>query len=268
MGNCFGKSTTQRRHDNWKATGIVALRDGGVRSIPSNLLAIAGSVRTLDLSNNSISDLAQEDLQGFSQLQRLVLAGNRLGQLPRSIGALSQLKHLALDANKLTQLPAELGQLQKLEVLLLQSNHLTLLPGALESCKALKTLNVSGNRLTALPDALGACSSLQELDVSNNQLSSLPAALGSLSKLKVLQADTNSIAAVPGQLLQGCSALHTLSLHSNPITPAELESTPGYTEYDARRRGKYDKVLAGGALLGSAGLDDGLDRLLKAPSPN
>ncbi|WIA09712.1 hypothetical protein OEZ85_009096 [Tetradesmus obliquus] len=174
MGNCFGKSTTQRRHDNWKATGIVALRDGGVRSIPSNLLAIAGSVRTLDLSNNSISDLAQEDLQG----------------------------------------------------------------------------------------------SLQELDVSNNQLSSLPAALGSLSKLKVLQADTNSIAAVPGQLLQGCSALHTLSLHSNPITPAELEGTPGYTEYDARRRGKYDKVLAGGALLGSAGLDDGLDRLLKAPSPN
>jgi hypothetical protein len=33
-------------------------------------------------------------------------------------------------------------------------------------------------------------------------------------------------------------------------------------------RGKYDKVLAGGALLGSAGLDDGLDRFLKAPSPN
>jgi Leucine-rich repeat (LRR) protein len=72
--------------------------------------------------------------------------------------------------------------------------------------------------------------------VSSNQLSSLPAALGSLSKLKVLQADSNSIAAVPGQLLQGCSTLHTLSLHSNPITPAELEGTPGYKEYDARRR--------------------------------
>jgi Leucine-rich repeat (LRR) protein len=161
MGNCFGKSSAQRRHDNWKATGIVALRDGGLRSIPSNVLAIEGAVRTLDLSNNSIADLAQEELQVFSQLQRLVLARNRLAQLPRSIGSLVQLKHLALDANKLTQLPAELGQLQRLEVLLLQGNQLTALPDALESCKALKTLNVSGNKLRALPDALSNCSSLQ-----------------------------------------------------------------------------------------------------------
>jgi hypothetical protein len=85
-----------------------------------------------------------------------------------------------------------------------------------------------------VPPACLSC--LQELDVSSNRLSSLPASLGSLSKLKVLQADANSIAAVPGELLQGCSALHTLSLHSNPITPAQLESTPGYQEYDARRR--------------------------------
>jgi hypothetical protein len=85
-----------------------------------------------------------------------------------------------------------------------------------------------------VPPACLTC--LQELDVSSNRLSSLPASLGSLSKLKVLQADANSIAAVPGELLQGCSALHTLSLHSNPITPAQLESTPGYQEYDARRR--------------------------------
>eukprot|EP00882_Tetradesmus_deserticola_P019457 GHRQ01020944.1.p1 GENE.GHRQ01020944.1~~GHRQ01020944.1.p1 ORF type:complete len:269 (+),score=118.93 GHRQ01020944.1:830-1636(+) len=268
MGNCFGKSSAQRRHDNWKATGIVVSRDGGLCSIPSNVLAIAGTVRTLDVSNNAISDLAEQDLQGFSQLQRLVLAGNRSRQLPRSICTLSQLKHLALDSNKLMQLPAELGQLQRLEVLLLQGNQLTALPDALGSCKALKTLSVSRNRLAALPHALGGCSSLQELDVSSNHLSSLPVSLGSLSKLKVLQADANSIAAVPGELLQGCGELHTLSLHSNPITPAELEGTAGYREYDARRRGKYDKVLAGGALLGSAGLDDGLDRLLKAPSPN
>jgi Leucine-rich repeat (LRR) protein len=161
MGNCFGKSSTQRRHDNWKATGIVSSRDGGLRSIPSNALAIAGSVRTLDLSNNAISDIAEQDLQAFTQLQRLVLAGNRLGQLPRSIGSLTQLKHLALDSNKLTQLPAELGQLQRLEVLLLQGNQLAALPDALGSCRTLKTLNVSSNRMTALPSALGDCNSLQ-----------------------------------------------------------------------------------------------------------
>lgn len=120
--------------------------------------------------------------------------------------------------------------------------------------------------------AAACCSTLtfgapQELDVSRNRLNSLPAVLGALDKLKVIQADSNSISSIPQELLQGCSMLHTLSLHSNPITPAELESTPGYEQYDVRRRAKYDKVIAGGALIGNSGLDEGIDRLLKPSTP-
>jgi hypothetical protein len=103
---------------------------------------------------------------------------------------------------------------------------------------------------------LPVCPALQELDVSSNRLSSLPASLGSLSKLKVLQADANSIATVPGELLQGCSALHTLSLHSNPITPAELEGTPGYQEYDARRRSGEECDHEQAGLLACMGAND------------
>lgn len=87
--------------------------------------------------------------------------------------------------------------------------------------------------------------------------------LAQLAKLKVLQLDGNRIEALPAGLLGGCVSLHTLSLHDNPITPAQLEASPGFEGYSSRRRGKYDKGIAGGALLSSNGLDEGVDRLLK-----
>lgn len=161
MGNCFGRSVAQKREQNWKATGMVTLRDAGLKYIPGNVLAIAGSIRILDLSSNSISELSDADLQLFTALQRLVLSNNNLRHLPGSIGTLRQLKHLALDANKLSQLPPGLGQLSKLEQLLLQGNQLASLPASLGGLKVLKSLNLSGNQLTQLPEALGDCSSLQ-----------------------------------------------------------------------------------------------------------
>eukprot|EP00878_Enallax_costatus_P009051 GHUV01009463.1.p3 GENE.GHUV01009463.1~~GHUV01009463.1.p3 ORF type:complete len:152 (+),score=36.27 GHUV01009463.1:1768-2223(+) len=148
---------------------------------------------------------------------------------------------------------------------MVQNNKLTTLPAPLGSLKSLRTLNISNNTLQRLPDGLAGCSSLQELDASSNQLSSIPAGFGTLQKLKVLQLDNNNITAVPASVLQDCSELHTLSLHDNPITPAELEATDGYSGFDARRRAKYDRAIGGGALLNSSGMDDGVDRLLKQP---
>jgi hypothetical protein len=49
------------------------------------------------------------------------------------------------------------------------------------------------------------------------------------------------------------------SLHGCPIKPDDLQETPGFKEFDARRKQKYDKAIAGGALL-TRGLDEGVDR--------
>lgn len=67
---------------------------------------------------------------------------------------------------------------------------------------------------------------------------------------------------MPAEVLRDCGALATLSLHDNPITPAVLEATEGYAAFEARRRGKVDKSLATGVLLGHTGLDEGVDRPL------
>lgn len=75
MGNCFGRSAARRREDAWQKTGIVSLRDKGLRALPSNVVAIAGSVKILDVSNNNITSIPGLELAQFTQLQRLVLSG-------------------------------------------------------------------------------------------------------------------------------------------------------------------------------------------------
>ena len=43
-----------------------------------------------------------------------------------------------------------------------------------------------------------------------------------------------------------------------------MEQTEGFAAYEERRRGKVNKGLAGGVLLGPGGFDEGLDRDLLA----
>lgn len=48
------------------------------------------------------------------------------------------------------------------------------------------------------------------------------------------------------------------------IHAQELEKTEGYATMEARRRSKFDKQIANGVLLSSSGLDEGIDRPVKA----
>lgn len=88
----------------------------------------------------------------------------------------------------------------------------------------------------------------------------IPASLGRLARLKRLNLDNNAVAAVPTAVLVQCTALHTLSLHHNPLTAEALTSTPGFEDFEERRRSKFSKVIGGGVLLGSGGFDEGFQR--------
>jgi len=60
-------------------------------------------------------------------------------------------------------------------------------------------------------------------------------------------------------MLTGCVSLATLALHGCPITTEELRETPGFAQFDARRRQKYDKQVDMRVLLGKDGFDEGAD---------
>lgn len=48
---------------------------------------------------------------------------------------------------------------------------------------------------------------------------------------------------IPPEVLRGCRSLRDLQCHDNPLTMERLRATPGFDEYDARRRAKHDKQV-------------------------
>lgn len=251
-------STERLQH--WKSTGIVGLRDTNIKEFPDGLEKLAADVKVIDATNNKLSQLPVY-LPDMVHLQRLILSSNLIIHLPPSIGSLSNLKVLGLDNNQLQSLPDSIGQLSHLEKLTITNNHMSRLPASVGMLSELKFLVASGNSLTTLPVEIGDAAALEEIDVQNNNIVSIPASIGNLKKLKTLQLDLNGVTAIPPEVFKDCLTLQTLSLHSNPICMDTVQATEGYEQFEERRRSKYTKAIAGGVILDSKGLDEGVDRL-------
>ncbi|KAL4437121.1 hypothetical protein ABPG75_004260 [Micractinium tetrahymenae] len=252
-------ASMRQRAEAWQKTGIAALRDLQLSQLPAELLSIAPGVRVLDAGGNQLTALPP-GITALSALQRLRLSINRLDDAGAAWPALCQLRQLAIlvaDDNRLTALPPCISSLVRLQKLSLNGNQIASLPNSLGALQQLRALALRGNRLAALPPALGGCAQLVELDVRDNQLAELPSELGRLTSLKLLLLDNNRLKAVPPAVLAGCSSLATLSLHGNPLTAEQLRETPGFAEFDERRRAKYDKQVDMRVL--TTGFDEGAD---------
>lgn len=246
------------RAAKWRTTGIVGLRDSNLKTLPSQVVDLSRNVRTLDLTHNRLSELPVE-IGGLVNLQRLMAPENLLQRLPSTLGKLQSLKVLALDENRLTILPDELGLLVRLERLSVSVNSLTSLPSAIGSLRNLTLLNISNNRLKQLPESLGSCFSLEELLANENSIEELPFSICNLTHLKSLGLDNNNLRQLPALLLKECNSLQSLSVHGNSITVEQLQLMDGYQEYEGRRKRKFDKQIDANVLLGSKGLDEGVD---------
>ncbi|KAK9819798.1 hypothetical protein WJX72_002478 [[Myrmecia] bisecta] len=278
MGNCCGSTSNgqtqqannvrknaQQREAAWAATGTISLRDSNIKELPSSVQQVGASARILDASNSKLASLP-EFIVALVNLQRLIVANNQLRSLPNQLTTLRNLKILNVDANQLSCLPEDMGSLTKLEKLSAAGNVLTALPPSIGQLKVLKQLNVSANKLSELPASLGHVDQLEELDATDNYLQSIPETLGKLQRLKTMTLNKNRIGSVPAPIFLQCAALQTLSLHSNPITIEVLQATEGYQAFDERRRSKFNKAIATGVLLGSGGLDEGVDRQTTRPA--
>ncbi|KAI4341464.1 hypothetical protein MLD38_026185 [Melastoma candidum] len=101
MGCCVSKSggdSKASRVARWRSTGIVALRDSKLKSLPDEVLELEKSVRTLDLTHNKLVDLPVEICK-LINLQRLILAENLIERLPINLGKLQSLKIMIMDGN-------------------------------------------------------------------------------------------------------------------------------------------------------------------------
>ncbi|KAK8085167.1 outer arm dynein light chain 1 [Apiospora hydei] len=104
------------------ALEMVAFRGNGMRSVPEDALP--------------------------PQLRWLILTGNELEALPRSIGKCGRLQKCMLSGNRLTGLPEEMRNCTKLGLLRLSANRIRQLPGWLYEMPELAFLSIAGNPCT------------------------------------------------------------------------------------------------------------------------
>lgn len=260
MGCCASQNVDSKasRIARWRSTGIVAFRDAKLKAFPDEVLDLDKAVRTLDLTHNKLVDIPME-ISKLINLQRLVLADNLIERLPMNLGKLQSLKVMTLDGNRIASLPDELGQLVRLERLSISENILTCLPETIGSLRNLSLLNVSNNKLKTFPESIGSCFSLEELQANDNLIEDLPVSVCNLIHLKSLSLNNNSVGQIPPNLLKDCKALQSISLHNNPILMDQFQQMEGFQEFEARRKRKFDKQIDSNIMIGSKGLDEGVD---------
>uniref|UniRef100_A0AC34G629 Leucine-rich repeat-containing protein 57 n=1 Tax=Panagrolaimus sp. ES5 TaxID=591445 RepID=A0AC34G629_9BILA len=151
----------QRHLDTAKKSRSLTLKSLNLKLIPKELAEVAPLLRSLDLSQN------------------------RITQLPQFFGTFEILKQLHLNANGLKSLPEELGNLKKLEILILSNNNLTEIPEALVGCINLTTLKVDGNHLTAFPTCICLLPRLDIVDLSMNQIETIPDEIGQINTSEI-----------------------------------------------------------------------------------
>ena len=163
----------------------VFLGKNKIGSLSSNAFSgIAQRLHTLDLSENSISNMDQGSFNGVTNLQVLHLSQQsgmtgRVLTLPNSLSqSADSLTHLFLDGQNLQEssLWGVVSFMAKLEVLDLRNAGLNQLPNlALQRMTVLRELYLSGNSLTSLSQEnfIGPRDTLKKLYLSQNPLTSI-----------------------------------------------------------------------------------------------
>ncbi|XP_072982994.1 disease resistance protein RGA2-like [Typha latifolia] len=137
----------------------------GIRYVPEKLFISLTSLRTLDISQSSITVLPVY-ISKLKHLRYLDLSQTKIETLPRSIGGLLNLRIIKLSyCSKLQSLPQSLCRLIYLETLDLENCiRVRELPANLKAMKNLTHLRVSGcDSLICFPEGIGQLIKLQTL---------------------------------------------------------------------------------------------------------
>lgn len=253
--------TSSDKSDKWKSTGIVGLCESNLKELPADVQQVLDA-RVLDLDRNELTDIP--DVACLTKLQRLRVSRNRLGEVHgvalqwSRLAPLHRLQILVLDDNRIQELSEEMHRCLHLTSLSVRRNRITAIHSTFWTMSGLKRLDLSHNQIRDL-HGIGQCTSLEELCLAHNLIEEIPAEVGALKALVCLFLDRNRIASVPPALFLGCTSLHTLSMHENPLKLELLRTVEGYAQYDARRRAKHDKQVDMRVFRGPGGFDEGAD---------
>lgn len=230
-------------------------------------LASLPLLRLVDLRDLGLGRLS-ESVGEMTQVQRLLLGGNRLTALPPELSRCRGLRELSLESNWLERLPPELGQLTELHLLNLSFNHLSQLPPELGEMRDLEELELWKNPIVDLPPEIAQLESLRRFSLGFSRFEEPPASLAGLVSLEELALRNNQPAIDLGQLFAIIACLprlRRLDLRTSELTslPKQVALLTNLEELDltGNRISSLPDEL--GALIKLKALDLDWDRLDK-----
>ncbi|WP_061248481.1 LIC_11051 family fibronectin-binding protein [Leptospira noguchii] len=203
----------------------ISIEEAKFSEFPEFLLKLP-SLKSLYLTNSSLSIENKISTFNSSQLELLCLNANSLTAIPEFVFQLSKLKKLLLIDNQLTELPDRLADLKYLQNLNLSGNKITQISNLNREFSEIIELGLFDNRLTSL-DGIGRFPKLKELLIWGNELETISPEISSLKNLTRIDVTKNKISSFPniGATLESVT---DLSLSKNQLTqiPEALTQFP------------------------------------------
>lgn len=157
----------------------ISLNNLQLKEIPAELFKafdILPSLKSIDLSNNEITQMQIGFMKKLKTLEALNLSGNKINSL--GIGSFQQMENLRvldLSNNRLSKLPIGAFQTLNLDSLDLSGNQISTVDKTSFQNLSTISLNLAGNNLSVLPAELFvSLEKLINLDLSGNLISVLP----------------------------------------------------------------------------------------------
>ncbi|KAG8198042.1 hypothetical protein JTE90_001877 [Oedothorax gibbosus] len=195
----------------------ISLSNNQLSGVPSAVQSLQ-SLRSLELSNNRISDIHNASYQGLDNLYSLVLSGNKIGNISKGdFENLPSLRILSLANNEIEAIDsATFEDVTYLHALRLDSNLLLDVNGLFGNLHDLMMLNISANRIEWFDYALVPIG-LQWLDIHDNLIENLGNyfELESMLKLRTLDASHNQITEIDSSSLP--NGIEIVFLNNNNI---------------------------------------------------
>jgi leucine-rich repeat protein SHOC2 len=167
-----------------------------------------------------------------ADVERIVLTGSRIGDLPAELSSMPKLSTLLLRGAEIKSLSV-LAEIPKLEVLDITATAQGELPDAVTAVSSLKQLYLAENKITALSAKIGSLINLEYLNLDRNELTSLPVEIGSCVKMRWLRLNNNKLTELPASV-SGMKQLQRIYLLDNQLAavPECLKDLPLLEDID------------------------------------
>lgn len=158
---------------------------------------------------------------------------NLFDVIPFQILSLSQLQILVLSGNKLNSIPQAFNSLFFLRVIDLANNNFVEIPKLIQCFKKLRILSFSHNAISQIPEDFTFPENLTFLDLSYNMLKSIKL---NLSQLNCLSLDYNKLTSFCPDNLTKC---RFISLNCNPFEKSLISMIPSFMKLDELKELEY-----------------------------